>query len=110
MDSKHIGKAVKQYRLLNGMTQEETASRLYLDPQYYGQLERGERNFSLERLIDICQLFHIGIEDIINIPEDGDNSYDMELITSIHKKVESLSHTQLLALEKIIEDIVIFIK
>lgn len=110
MDSKNIGKAVKQYRLLNGMTQEDVASRLYLDPQYYGQLERGERNFSMERLIDICQLFHIGIEDIINIPGDGGHSYDMELITSIHKKIEPLSHTQLLALEKFIDEIVIFVK
>lgn len=41
---------IKKYRKLNNMTQEKLAAALEMDPQYYAQLERGERNFSLEKL------------------------------------------------------------
>ena len=40
---------IKKYRKLNNMTQEKLAAALEMDPQYYAQLERGERNFSLEK-------------------------------------------------------------
>ncbi len=35
-----ISQNIKKYRLLNHMTQEELAKELYLDTQYYAQLER----------------------------------------------------------------------
>lgn len=46
-----ISQNIKKYRLLNNMTQEELAGKLYLDTQYYAQLERGERNFTIEKII-----------------------------------------------------------
>lgn len=45
---------IKKYRKLNNMTQEKLAAALEMDPQYYAQLERGERNFSLEKIVKIC--------------------------------------------------------
>ena len=43
-----ISNNIKKYRLLNNMTQEALAEQLGLDTQYYAQLERGERNFTLK--------------------------------------------------------------
>lgn len=63
-----IAQNIKKYRLLNNMTQEELARQLYLDTQYYAQLERGERNFTIEKIINVCSLFHIGVENIIELP------------------------------------------
>lgn len=54
-----IAQNIKKYRPLNNMSQEELAQHLNLDTQYYAQLERGERNFSLWRVISVCHLFHI---------------------------------------------------
>ena len=45
-----IAKNIKKYRLLNNMTQEELAQKLFLDTQYYAQLERGKRNFTIEKI------------------------------------------------------------
>ena len=73
---KQIPQNIKKYRLMHNMTQEELAGKLYLDTQYYAQLERGERNFTIEKIIQICSIFHIGIENIIEIhvPQTEDTS------------------------------------
>ena len=104
-----VARNIKKYRLLNKMTQEELAQHLNLDPQYYAQLERGERNFTLQRVVSVCRLFHIGIEDIIQIPADNARE-TQELLQSLHRKMNSMSYVQLLSLDKFIEDIVPYIK
>lgn len=58
---------IKKYRKLNNMTQEKLAAALEMDPQYYAQLERGERNFSLEKIVKICSVLHVNVEDIVDI-------------------------------------------
>lgn len=104
-----ISQNIKKYRLLNNMTQEELAGQLDLDTQYYAQLERGERNFTIEKIIRLCSIFHIGIENIIEvIPiEDQDTK---PLLDSIIPELERLSYTQLNLVEKFITEIVPYIK
>ena len=104
-----IAQNIKKYRLLNKMTQEELATELNLDTQYYAQLERGERNFTIEKIINVCNLFHIGIEDIINIPKEN-NKETQELLQKITIKLSTLSYNQLLSLDRFIEDILPYIK
>ena len=104
-----IAQNIKKYRLLNRMTQEDLANELNLDTQYYAQLERGERNFTIEKIINVCRLFHVGIESIINIPSDNIQE-TQELLKKISMKIEALSYTQLLSLDKFIDDIVPYIK
>ena len=104
-----IAQNIKKSRLLNNMTQEELAQHLNLDPQYYAQLERGDRNFTLQRVISICHLFHIGIEDIIDT--SGESAPETkELLQSLNRKMHSLSYVQLLSLNKFIEEILPYIK
>lgn len=107
--SNSIAKNIKKYRLLNNMTQEELAGQLYLDTQYYAQLERGERNFTIEKIINVCSLFHIGVEDIIELPvsEDADTTRLQEDITA---RLKDLSRPQLLLLQKFMSEIITYCK
>lgn len=112
MSKKHdnpISQNIKKYRLLNNMTQEELAGQLYLDTQYYAQLERGERNFTIEKIIQICKLFHIGIEDIIEISAPG-NEDTKELLDRLQPQLKSLSHSQLVLLERFVTEILPYTK
>lgn len=104
-----ISNNIKKYRLLNNMTQEKLAEQLGLDTQYYAQLERGERNFTIKRLIHLCSIFQIGIEDIIEIekPEQQDTS---EVREEIDRKLDTLSCTQLRIVEKFITEIIPYVK
>ena len=103
--TKEISSNVKKYRLINNLTQAQLAEMLYIDTQYYAQLERGERSFTIEKLIMICDIFQIGIEKIIttNKIDETDNS---KLIKSINNQLDTLSHSQLIVVEKFINDIV----
>ena len=104
-----ISQNIKKYRLLNHMTQGNLAEQLSLDTQYYAQLERGERNFTIDKLTRLCSIFQIGIEDIIEIekPEQQDTS---EVREEINKKLDTLSCTQLRTVEKFITEIIPYVK
>lgn len=107
--SNSISQNIKKYRLINNMTQEDLAGMLNLDTQYYAQLERGERNFTIEKIIRLCSIFHIGIEDIIEIEPSENKNTDI-LMKRLISELENLSYTQLAIAEKIITDIIPYIK
>lgn len=107
-----IAKNVKKYRLLNNMTQKELSEKLFLDTQYYAQLERGERNFSVEKIAMICNIFHIGIENIIELTESDDapeNKSDT-LIEELTSALHTLNYSQLLVVQKFINEIIPYTK
>lgn len=104
-----IAKNIKKYRLLNNMTQEELAGHLYLDTQYYAQLERGERNFTIEKIISVCSLFHIGVEDIIEIPS-SERIDTTPLQEEIASQLKELSYPQLLLLQRFISEVIAYCK
>lgn len=104
-----ISKNIKKYRLLHQMTQETLATQLHLDTQYYAQLERGERNFTLEKIIRLCEIFDIGVEDIVEIgdPQPENTNARLQNIVSM---LEPLSNSQLLLVEKFIREIIPYTK
>ena len=104
-----ISKNIRKYRLLNHMTQEQLAELLELDTQYYAQLERGERNFTIEKIIRICQIFQIGIQDIIKV-ESVSSSDTSSLIQQINNQLQSLTHSQLVVVEKFVQEITPFVR
>ncbi len=104
-----ISQNIKKYRLINNLTQEELAGKLNLDTQYYAQLERGERNFTIEKIINLCSIFHIGIEEIIEVEASDSQNTDL-LLKQLLTELQSLSYTQLSVVKKFITEIVPYIK
>lgn len=106
-----ISKNIKKYRQLNHMTQEELAGKLFLDTQYYAQLERGERNFTIEKIALACSVFHVGIEDIIELDATHKKTYDTSsIISEIADQLTTLTQSQLLLVQKFITDVVPYCK
>lgn len=52
--SVEIGRRIRNYRLQQGLSQEELAERCGLHPTYIGQVERGEKNATLESVSRIA--------------------------------------------------------
>ena len=63
-----IGKNIRKYRKLKGLTLEQLAEILETETNYLGQCERGERRFSLDKLVDIIKYFGVTANDIITLP------------------------------------------
>lgn len=55
-----FGAVIRQWRAEHGVSQEELAERIGLHPNYVGNIERGERNISLEVMSRIGA--HLGYE------------------------------------------------
>lgn len=106
-----ISKNIKKYRQLNRMTQEELAGKLFLDTQYYAQLERGERNFTIEKIALACSVFNVGIEDIIELDTTYTGTNDTaSIISEISEQLAPLTQSQLLLVQKFIKDVVPYCK
>lgn len=106
-----ISKNIKKYRQLNRMTQEELAGKLFLDTQYYAQLERGERNFTIEKIALACSVFNVGIEDIIELGTTYTVTNDTaSIISEIDEQLAPLTQSQLLLVQKFIKDVVPYCK
>lgn len=98
-----ISNNIRKYRKLNKLTQEKMAELLYVDKQYYAQLERGERNFTIEKIVNACKIFHITVDKIISINPDSRDT--KELVNSISKDLDNLTFQQLIVLKKFISEI-----
>lgn len=66
MDNTSIafGQRIRSYRKLKRLSQEKLAELCDLHPVYIGQLERGEKNASLDTIIRICKGLEISPENL----------------------------------------------
>lgn len=84
--SVEIGQRIRSYRLQNGFNQEELAEKCGLHPTYIGQVERGEKNATLESVSKIANGLSLPLSTLFeNIGSGSDNdnypakAYDLML-------------------------------
>lgn len=61
-----FGKHLRQMRLQHDWTQAEVAERALLSNNYYGAVERGEKNISLMNLVNLSKAFKIPLSELFN--------------------------------------------
>lgn len=66
MDYQAMGKRLKIERCNLKLTQEQLAEDVGLSPAYIGQVERGERNISLDKLVLIVNRLGVTIDYVLN--------------------------------------------
>lgn len=62
--SKNVGKRIRMRRQELGYSQELTSEKAGLHPTYIGQVERGEKNLTIESLEKICIALDYPMEDL----------------------------------------------
>lgn len=69
---------LRAYRKLHGLTQEQVAEAIGIEPQYYSTTENAnnlEKNLPLPRLMSICELYKITLNDLAGF-EEKEESFD----------------------------------
>ena len=100
-----IAKRLRNYRIQQGLTQEELAERSNLHYTYIGQVERGEKNItisSLEKILDSLNISFPQLFENINTPVSDDiprQCYDM--IFSLSKEKQKIVYEILCDIEKL---------
>jgi transcriptional regulator with XRE-family HTH domain len=60
-----FGRRVRQLRLARGVSQEAFAHEIEIDRSYYGSIERGERNVSLENICLIASGLEVPAAELL---------------------------------------------
>ena len=77
--AKTIGQRVRNYRIEKGLSQEKLAELSGCHPTYIGQVERGEKNATLESIEKIASAMNISLAQLFEkIGESSTDSYPMK--------------------------------
>ena len=81
MDYKALGSRIRSLRQKSGLTQAELAERVDVTTAYIGQIERGERKFSIETLVSIASILETSTDYLLRDNIRSLNAYTNELLS-----------------------------
>ena len=64
-DIKRSGERIRQLRMKQGYTQEETAELLNMDRSYYSRIESGKRGCSVDMLVHLSELLGVSLDYLV---------------------------------------------
>lgn len=99
-----IGERIKTYRNRAGYSQEELAERAGVHGTYIGQLERGEKNATLESIEKVARALNVSLEVLTEKIVVGDTAN--ELPNKFYNLVSPLNVKEQEHLYKIVKKIV----
>lgn len=107
-----IGKNIRKYRKLKGLTLEKLAEVLDTETNYLGQCERGERRFSLDKLVALMDYFGVTANEIIPLPgpEREASQEKARRLQEINEILQACTANQLAVILNILQDSVPFLK
>jgi transcriptional regulator with XRE-family HTH domain len=77
--SKVIGERIRNFRKEKGLSQEELANMANLHATYIGQLERGEKNATLESIEKVTNALEVSLEDLFRSIRPKPNAQEYTL-------------------------------
>jgi transcriptional regulator with XRE-family HTH domain len=82
-DELNIHLKIRQIRECKNLTRKQVADKLNIETRTYSYIETGENNLNIKRLIEICNVFEITIEELLNFKlpihsKDVKNVYQKE--------------------------------
>lgn len=66
MDREILGKRIREERLRLKLTQEQLSEKIDVTASYLGAVERGEKSMTLEKLIDLINVFDVSMDYILS--------------------------------------------
>lgn len=102
--AKIIGLRIRHYRTENGLSQEKLAELAGCHPTYIGQVERGEKNATLESIEKIASAMNVSLSMLFEkLGEDNKDSIPLkcyEFIVSKNKGDQEQLYKMLMELDK----------
>lgn len=88
--AKIIGQRIRNYRTQKGLSQEKLAELAGCHPTYIGQLERGEKNATLESLEKIASAMDISLSELFDkLGKSGGNNIAAKCYDLVASKNEA---------------------
>lgn len=88
--AKIIGQRIRNYRTQKGLSQEKLAELVGCHPTYIGQLERGEKNATLESVEKIASAMDISLSELFDkLGKSGGNNIAAKCYDLVASKNEA---------------------
>lgn len=100
---RQIALRLRRIRELKGLTREKFCEPLGENYEYWGLIERGEQPISLPKLLQVCQVYYIPIETLVE--PDAEPQDTAPLRQDISALLEQCTPRQLEVVRKFISDI-----
>lgn len=101
----NVASKLRKIREMKGLTRDEFCETLGENSEYWGQIERGKQAISLTKLLQVCEVYGIPIQDLVELPYETPE--DNKIREEIQVLLESCKGRQLEVIKKFIEDIAI---
>ncbi len=89
-DMSFIGKRLKEERNRLHYTQDEVSEMIGVTPAYIGHIERGERGFSIETLVKLCNVYKVTIDYLFeDVIQQDKNSISEQISLLLRDKDEN---------------------
>lgn len=104
--AKTVGRRLRSCRQAQSFSQEKLAERAGLHPTYIGQVERGEKNLTIESLEKIAGALNMPIADVFERIEERtqDDNFPLlayDLFASKSRKTQQQLYELLLSIDKL---------
>ncbi|MCD8330506.1 MAG: helix-turn-helix domain-containing protein [Lachnospiraceae bacterium] len=87
MNYAYLGKRIREERCRLNMTQADLAAAVEVSPAYIGQIERGEKNATLDKMIKISNSLHVTLDYLLqDYVEDRDDNINRLILQFLHTK------------------------
>ncbi len=99
-----LGLRIRFYRKRKGLSQEKLAELCKLHPSYVGQIERGEKNITIEILYRLSRGLETSMADLLqdlDLPDSSEN----RILSEIYDSLFQLSHRDLLRMKRLFDDV-----
>lgn len=100
---KNVGARIRTIRKIRGFTQETLAEKTGLQNTYISDVERGDRNISLETLEKIIEALQVNAIDLFQFPEEKE--LKQELINTLKIVLSNKSTEEVETIFKIVNEI-----
>ena len=107
--SVELGMRIRYYRKEKQITQEKLAEICNLHPTYIGQLERGEKNATIESIYRIAKGLDISISKLLENMESLENA-SSNIPLNIYHQILSLTYEEQIIIQKLVQDIISLLK
>ena len=105
MNGRMTGERIQKLRKARGLTQEKLAEMCDLHSTYIGQIERGEKNATIESIYRIAIGLNLPVSKLLENVELLDNNSN-NIPLHIYQQLLSLSHDKQKLIEKILSEII----
>ena len=87
MDYRMLGKRIRKERLRLNLTQEQLSEDIEISTAYLGQIERGERSLTLDKLVKLANRLGVTVDyllsDSVSISPDNQTDRILQLLLSL---------------------------